>query len=108
RLTLIAVAGVLVLLPFTLWEALAWLPSEWSWRSWALILAAALLPGAGAYGAYSIMQRELGAARVGMVLYLGPLYTAVLAWAVLGEPVQSFHWVGGALILPGIYLSTRP
>jgi drug/metabolite transporter (DMT)-like permease len=108
RLTLIAAAGVVVLVPFTLWEALAWLPSEWSWRSWALILAAALLPGAGAYGAYSIMQRELGAARVGVVLYLGPLYTAVLAWLVLGEPVQSFHWVGGALILPGIYLSTRP
>jgi drug/metabolite transporter (DMT)-like permease len=108
RLTLIAAAGVVVLVPFALWEALAWLPTEMSWRSLALILAAALLPGAGAYGAYSIMQRELGAARVGMVLYLGPLYTAVLAWLVLGEPVQTFHWLGGALILPGIYLSTRP
>ncbi len=108
RLTLIAAAGVVVLVPFALWEALAWLPTEMSWRSLALILAAALLPGAGAYGAYSIMQRELGAARVGMVLYLGPLYTAVLAWLVLGEPVHTFHWLGGALILPGIYLSTRP
>ena len=108
RLTLIALAGIVVLVPFTVVEALAWWPSEWSWRSLGLIVAAALLPGAGAYAAYSIMQRELGAARVGVVMYLGPLYSAVLAWLVLGEQIEGFHLVGGALILPGIYLSTRP
>jgi drug/metabolite transporter (DMT)-like permease len=107
RLTLTAAAGVVVLLPFTVWEALAWWPTEWSWRSAALVVAAALLPGAGAYGAYSIMQRELGAARVGMVMYLGPLYSAVLAWLVLGERIEDFHLLGACLILPGIYLSTR-
>jgi drug/metabolite transporter (DMT)-like permease len=107
RLTLVAVAGSLILLPITVWEAIAWWPSEISWRSAALVVAAALLPGAGAYGAYSIMQRELGAARVGMVLYLGPLYSAALAWLVLGEQIEGFHLLGAALILPGIYLSTR-
>jgi drug/metabolite transporter (DMT)-like permease len=107
RLTLTACAGIVVLLPFTVWEAIAWWPTELSWRSLALIVAAALLPGAGAYGAYSIMQRELGAARVGVVMYLGPLYSAVLAWAVLGERIEGFHLVGGCLILPGIFLSTR-
>ena len=72
------------------------------------MLAAALLPGAGAYGAYSIMQRVLGAARVGVVLlYLGPLYSAAIAWAVLGERVEVFHAIGALLILPGIWLSTR-
>ena len=108
RLTLIALAGIVVLVPFTVAEALAWWPSEWSWRSLGLIVAAALLPGAGAYAAYSIMQRELGAARVGVVMYLGPLYSALLAWLVLGEQIEGFHLVGAALILPGIYLSTRP
>jgi drug/metabolite transporter (DMT)-like permease len=106
RLTLTALAGIVVLVPFTVIEAVAWWPTEWSWRAAALIAAAALLPGAGAYGAYSIMQRELGAARVGVVMYLGPLYSAVLAWLVLGEQIEVFHLVGGALILPGIYLST--
>lgn len=108
RLTLIACGGIVVLLPFTLWEALAWWPTELSWRAAALIVAAALLPGAGAYGAYSVMQRELGAARVGLVMYLGPLYSAVLAWLVLGERIEGFHLLGAALILPGIYFGTRP
>ncbi len=107
RLTLIACGGVVVLLPFTLWEAWAWLPSELSWRSAALVLAAALVPGAGAYAAYSTMQRVLGAARVGVVLYLGPLYTAVIAWAVLGERIEAFHALGALLILPGLWLATR-
>ena len=107
RLTLVAGAGVLVLIPFTLLEAMFWLPSELSWKSLGLVLLAALLPGAGAYGAYSTMQRVLGAARVGVVLYLGPLYSAVIAWLVLGERIEAFHAVGALFILPGIWLSTR-
>ena len=107
RLTLIACGGVLVLIPFTLWEALYWLPSTLSWQSAGLVLAAALLPGAAAYAAYSFMQRVLGAARVATVLYLGPLYSAAIGWAVLGERIQAFHAVGALLILPGIWLSTR-
>jgi len=107
RLTLIACGGVVVLLPFTLWEALYWLPSTLSWKSAALVLAAALLPGAAAYGAYSFMQRVLGAARVGTVLYLGPIYSAAVAWLVLGERIEPFHLAGAAAILGGIWLSTR-
>jgi drug/metabolite transporter (DMT)-like permease len=107
RLTLIACGGIAVLLPFSVWEAVAWLPSSWSWRSAALVLAAALIPGAGAYAAYSFMQRSLGAARVAMVLYLGPLYSAAIGWAVLGERIEWFHGIGALLILPGIWLSTR-
>ena len=107
RLTLTACGGVLVLIPFTLWEALYWMPSTWSWRSVGLVITAAVLPGAAAYGAYSYMQRVLGAARVGTVLYLGPLYSAAVGWAVLGERIEAFHAVGALLILPGIWLSTR-
>jgi drug/metabolite transporter (DMT)-like permease len=107
RLTLIACAGVLVLLPFTLIESLWWWPSTLSWKSVALVLVAALLPGAGAYGAYSFMQRVLGAARVGVVLYLAPLYAALAGWVVLGEPIEPFHLAGAALILPGIWLASR-
>ncbi len=107
RLTLTAWGGVLVLLPFALGEALAGWTSHLSWQSVALVLAAALIPGAGAYGAYSIMQRTLGAARVGVVLYLGPLYSAAIGWLVLGERIEAFHAIGALLILPGIWLSTR-
>ncbi len=107
RLTLIACGGVVVLVPFTIIEALWWRPSTLSWHSVALVLASALLPGAAAYGAHAYMQRVLGAARVGMVLYFGPIYAALAAWLVLGESIERFHFTGAALVLVGIALATR-
>jgi drug/metabolite transporter (DMT)-like permease len=98
---------VLVLLPFAIGEALFFMSSELSWRAAGYVLATALFPGFGAYLAYSYMLRELGASRVAVVLYLGPIYAAIMAWIGLGEPVRGFHWAGAALILPGIFLATR-
>ena len=95
------------LLPFAAWEAAVSPVPAFSRAGFELALAAALLPGFAAYLAYSVMLRELGAARVSVVLYLGPLYAAVMAWLVLGEPVHGYHAVGMALVLPGIYLVNR-
>jgi drug/metabolite transporter (DMT)-like permease len=107
RLAVIALSGVLVMLPFTLYEALTNPLPVLTLPGFGLSLAAALFPGYGAYLAFSVMQRELGAARVSVVLYLGPIYAAVIAWLVLGEPLKMHHLIGLALILPGIYLVNR-
>ena len=94
-----------MLIPFTLVEvAVEGLPADWS-QAIFISVVAALLPGFGAYQAYAFLQQEFGAARAGLVLYLGPLYTALLAWWLLAEPPSWFHAVGAALILPGMYLA---
>ncbi len=111
RLVLIISGGVLLLAPLTVLEALSGLPMTqtiWGWKALALAVAAALMPGAGAYLAYATLQKALGAARAGLTLYLGPVYAAVTAFLVLGEPVYSYHLVGAIVILPGIYLASRP
>lgn len=107
RLALISLAGALINLPFALWEISAhpWPPL--TLEGCVLALTAAVIPGFGAYLAHSYMQRELGAARVSVVLYLSPIYTALMAWLVLGEGLSAFHLWGMALVLPGIYLVTR-
>ena len=108
RLALTCWAGVAILIPFSIVEALWFMPTARTWSTFGYMLATAVFPGVGAYLAYSFMQRELGAARVGVVLYLSPLYSAALGWLVLGESVRGFHLAGAALILPGIWLATRP
>jgi drug/metabolite transporter (DMT)-like permease len=65
------------------------------------------VPGVLSYSAYSYMQRELGASRTALVMYLSPVYAAFGAWAVLGEAPGWYHGVGAALILPSIWLATR-
>jgi len=107
RLTVITAGGVLVLIPLTLIEvAVAGVPANWL-PAFGLASVAALLPGFGAYQAYSYMQHHLGAARAGVVLYLMPLYSAVLAWWLLSEQPGWYHVAGAALILPGVYFATR-
>ncbi len=107
RLAVISLAGVIVMVPFTAFEACTNAQPVLTLAGFGLGVAAAVLPGYGAYLAFSVMQRELGAARVSVVLYLSPIYAAVIAWAVLGEPLQWHHVVGLALVLPGIYLVNR-
>ena len=72
-----------------------------------LVLLAAVVPGVLSYGAYSFMQRELGAARTALMLYLAPVYGAFGAWLVLGEVPGWYHAAGAALILPSIWLATQ-
>jgi drug/metabolite transporter (DMT)-like permease len=110
RLVLIIAGGVTVLLPLAVLEAYSGWPmtqTQWGVKTAVLVIAAALMPGAGAYLAYATIQKELGAARAALTLYLGPLYAAITAWATLGEPVHVYHVVGAAVILPGIYLASR-
>ena len=107
RLVAIIFGGLAVLLPTTLLEA-AWMPTPpLGWSALGLVLLAAVLPGVLSYGAYSYLQRELGASRTAMMLYLTPVYGALLAWLVLGEQPGWYHAAGAALILPSIGLATR-
>jgi drug/metabolite transporter (DMT)-like permease len=110
RLVLIALSGSLLMLPLAIIENLSgWSMghTSWGWQTLALIAASALFPGAGAYWAYGALQKQIGAARTALVLYLGPIYAAALAWGVLGEPLHGYHAVGALIILPGIYLASQ-
>ncbi len=107
RLAAIIGGGILVLVPFTALEAWAvpWHP--WSAQALGLVVLAAVAPGVLSYGAHAFLQREFGASRTALMLYLTPVYSAISAWLVLGERPGWFHAAGAALILPSIWLATR-
>ncbi|MCY7314943.1 MAG: DMT family transporter [Rubrivivax sp.] len=107
RLVAIIAGGLVVLLPASVIEARLMTTPPLSWAAWGLLLLAAVVPGVLSYGAYSLLQRELGASRTAMMLYLAPVYGALLAWLVLGERPGWYHAAGAALILPSIWLVTR-
>jgi drug/metabolite transporter (DMT)-like permease len=109
RLCAIALAGSAILLPFTIGEAILWAPPDLGdWRLWVTWLVMAIVPGVGAYSAYSFCIQELGPSRTSISLYLGPPYVGLMAWAALGEAPQWYHLLGIALVLPGLFLATRP
>jgi drug/metabolite transporter (DMT)-like permease len=108
RLAAICLGGTLVLLPPALWEASRPGADVLGSDAALLVLLTALVPGVAAYWIYGWAQRILGASRVAVTLYLGPLYAAAAAWWLLGEAPGWHHAVGALLILPGVFLVTRP
>ena len=107
RLVAIIGGGLVVLVPTTILEALFTTTPAFSLGAAGLVLLAAVVPGVLSYGAYSVLQRQLGASRTAMMLYLAPVYGALLAWLVLGEVPGWTHAAGAAMILPSIWLATR-
>jgi drug/metabolite transporter (DMT)-like permease len=102
QLAAICMGGVVVLLPFAMWELTQDAAPALGEQAFLMMVIAALFPGVGAYWIYGWTQKVLGASRVAMTLYLGPLYTAIVAWLILNEPLGLHHLAGGVLILSGV------
>jgi drug/metabolite transporter (DMT)-like permease len=107
RLAAITIGGVCVLAPLALVEAVVAGTPAFDGRTLVAVLIVALLPGFGAYQAWSWLLREIGPSRTGLILYLTPIYNALLAWLILGEAVRWYHAAGGMLVLGGVYLASR-
>jgi drug/metabolite transporter (DMT)-like permease len=107
RLAAITFAGVLVLAPLTAIESFVVGVPALEWRTVAAALLVGLLPGFGAYQAWSWLIREIGPSRTSLILYLTPVYTAFLAWLLLGETPHWYHAVGAALAFSGLFLANR-
>ncbi|WP_437490292.1 DMT family transporter [Sorangium sp. So ce1014] len=107
RLTAIALAGVIVLLPLLGWELATRGPPTFDLRTVAAVLTLVLVPGVAAYATYGYITQHLGPSRTGLLLYLSPVYTAVMAWLLLGEAFAVHHWLGAALVLPGLSFATH-
>ena len=110
RFVWLCAAGALVVLPFSVWE-LAWeqprVTPHWTPQAAGYVTLLVVVASLGAYQAYDKVQRMLGAARTGIIMYLGPVYAALLAWGLLGESLHAFHAVGAALVLGGVYAVNR-
>ena len=106
RLATIALSGVIVLLPFLGWEMAVVGPARPDARTLAIIATLILVPGIGAYATHGYITRHLGPSKGGLILYLAPVYTSLLAWLVLGERIAVYHWIGAALVLSGLYIAT--
>jgi drug/metabolite transporter (DMT)-like permease len=107
RFTAIIAGGIAVLLPFTIAEGVGGALPALDWTTAAAVMTVAILPSLGAYQAYARAQIVLGAGPTSLLMYLIPIYNSVLAFLLLGEALETYHLIGAALVLPGIYLATR-
>lgn len=71
------------------------------------LLYVAIFPGILAYAFWNHGVWAVGPAKAAIFMYLVPVFASVLAWLFLDERLGWYHLTGGALILVGLFLTTR-
>lgn len=102
-------SGLVVLAPFWVLELArgAHIPTDAA--SIASVLYIGIFASLLAFILWNRCVATLGATVTGVSFHLVAMFTALLAFAVLREPVHAFHLVGIALILIGFFVATfRP
>ena len=98
-------AGLLVLLPFWIWELAQGVTIPTTPGPIAAVLYIGVFASLLAFIIWNRCVATLGASVTGASFHLVALFTAALAFLILGEPVRWFHLIGAALILGGFGLA---
>ena len=107
---LMMLGGLLVTVPLALLENQAY---QWSWVSQIRpvhvvgILCLNIFPSILAYQFWNSALRKVSANKVGIFLYLVPVYTTIISVLFLRESLKLFQIFGGLLIFTGVLLVTR-
>ncbi|MET3337797.1 MULTISPECIES: DMT family transporter [Bradyrhizobium] len=107
RISLFSGAGALFSLPLAAMEMWATPGEVFSTKALSAYVFAGIVPGLLAYAGFAWLGGKFGSVRTSLVLYLGPIASALLSFAILGEPPQLIHLLGGLLILGGVWASLR-
>ena len=76
-------------------------------KGWLILLYVALMPSLLSQIFFIRGVELIGPARAGLFVNLVPVFGALLAVMLLGEPFALYHAIGLALVLGGIWLSER-
>lgn len=104
-LTVLMAVGLVAILPCYLWELASGARMAAGWQAPAAIAYTALIASLAAYTLWNRCVAEVGATLAGQYTYLLPMFTALLAVLLLGEPFHWHHAIGGGLIFAGIGLA---
>lgn len=102
----IVIFGVLVLVPFYLYELASGRVMQVSVASVGTILYVALFASILAYIFWNRAVRTVGANKAGPFIHLMPVFSTILAVIFLGEKIQQYHLQGIVMIFIGIAMTT--
>jgi drug/metabolite transporter (DMT)-like permease len=95
----------IALLPVTLLSPQPMLPH--SAAGWWVLVALALVTQIRGQGLIAYAFAHLPASLSSVSLLIQPVMATFFAWALFKEPVGPIQYVGGAVVLAGIWLSKR-
>lgn len=103
-----AIAG-LASLPVHVWEHAAGFPFRFDLVTLFAVIYVAIFPSVLGFLFWNRGVELIGANRAGAFLHLSPIYSAVLAYLILGERLMLYHVLGFVLILAGVrFAAAKP
>jgi drug/metabolite transporter (DMT)-like permease len=105
--TLLAMIAALTSLPLALWEVLAQGAEAPTGTGLLIIAYVAIFPSCLAQIFLLRSVDLIGPGRAGIFMNLVPLFSAIMAVGLLGEPFAPFHAVALVLVVGGILLAQR-
>ena len=106
-LLVIACVGDAAVLPFYVVEMALGRSAQWTWEAVLALASVGLFSSFLAYIFWNRGVEEVGASVAGLFVHLMPVFGTALAWLFLAERLHLFHVAGIALILGGIYVTSR-
>ena len=95
----------IALLPVALLSPQPMLPAAAS--GWLVLLGLAIVSHAIGQGLIAYAFAHLSASLSSVSLLIQPVVAALAAWAIFGEAVGPAQWIGGAIVLAGIWIAKR-
>jgi drug/metabolite transporter (DMT)-like permease len=106
-LAIVSSLGTLMLIPPALVEAARTPLTAISRESWLRIIYLGVFPSAAGFLLYSRALRDLDATYAGIFINLVPLIGVVSGVLILGDSISPVALLGGALVLLGIWASSK-
>ncbi len=99
--------GSACLIPFLAWELISRPMMELNAANLLSLLYVAVFPSALSYISFNRSVQLIGANRAAPFFHLVPVFGTVMSIVFLGEHPQSFHFIGFALVLTGVFVASR-
>lgn len=96
--------GTLWFLPYIAWKAPGFAWGEVSWQVWAALGWTVLPTSVYGFLVWNTVMPRVGPVAATNVFYLLPLFGALSAWAILGEPLTIAQMTGGTVIIAGLII----
>jgi drug/metabolite transporter (DMT)-like permease len=99
--------GVLLLLPFSVWEFSTGLTLKLDALTLATLVYVMIFPSTLAYLFFNRGIALIGPNRAAPFFHLMPVFGSAMAILLLGEQPRLFHLVGYLLVLAGVVIASR-
>ena len=103
----LSLIAALVNIPFWIYEHVAIRRIEPDMTTCLSIAYVAIFPSVIAFIFYNRSVELIGANRASIFMHMVPLFGTILAILLLGEELKTYHLIGFALILAGIFMAAR-